>query len=559
MTHFPPSPEPQPLPCLEDLLAEYLERAEHGESNYVESLIARNPQLRNEILAFVVMDQQLRERSGPVAGHHAMIILSDLPEARSDSSVLTSADVSPTAGDYELLEEIDRGGMGVVFRARHRTLRRTAAIKMLLAGSFASKDAQQRFRREADAAARLNHPGIVAVYDVGEIDRVGELKGRTWIAMALVEGQDLSRRIEQDLFSSSEAARIGIRIADAVHYAHGKGVIHRDLKPANILLDRDGLPHVSDFGLSRCLDDNETRLTADGQIFGTPGYMSPEQAAGRNDEVGPGSDVYSIGAILYCMLTGRPPFRANSTVVTLQQVLHDVPAPPRLLNPAVHPDLESIVLKCLEKNPQDRYAAASQLRDDLERFSRGETVSATSINLVGYIGRVIARSRNTEFLQGWSQALYLIGAVVLVAHLILQFASLTATQSTVLNTGKYGLLLVVVSRARGGILAPQNPVERTIWSLWIGYILTYVAAEIMVRVGSSGLTVYPLMSLVSSVILMVLGGQLWGGCYVLSGLFLLAAIVLTAVPQLAAIIFGGLWASVYFLLGCRYHRESEKA
>ncbi len=555
MTHTMESPEQQSSPGLEDLLAEYLEGAEHGKTVPVEALIARNPQLRNELLDFVAMDQQLRERSGQRAGCHEMTVLS---EVGYDTSFFPSADVSPIVGDYELLEEIDRGGMGVVFRARHRTLRKTAAIKMLLPGSFASEDARRRFRKEAEALARLNHPGIVTVYDFSEVDRPGELKGQMWFAMALVEGQDLGRRIEQDLFSSSDAARIGIRIADAVHYAHEKRVIHRDLKPANILLDRDGFPHVSDFGLSRCLDDKETRLTANGQIFGTAGYMSPEQASGI-DNVGLESDVYSIGAVLYCMLTGRPPFRASSAVVTLQQVRDELPAPPRLLNAAVHPDLESIVLKCLKKNVKDRYATAAELRDDLERFTRGEAVSATSINLVGYIGRVIARSRNTEFLLGWSRALYLVGAVVLLAHLVLQFASLTGTQSTIVHMGKYCLLLAVIWKARGGVLTPQNPVERTIWSLWIGYIMTFAVAEIMVRISRSDLTVYPLMSLVSSVILMVLGSLLWGGCYVMGGLFLLAAIFLTAVPQLNAIVFGGLWASAYFLLGRRYHRQSEEA
>ena len=560
MTNATGDHEQQPLPELEDLLAQYLALAEQGAAGDVESLIAQNPLLRQEILDFVMMDQQFRKKSTSESDCSEETVLSD---SACDANFLSSGDILQTVGEYELLEEIDRGGMGVVFRARHKRLRRIAAVKMLLAGSLASEDAQRRFRREADAAARLNHPGIVPVYDVGVVDRPGELTGRTWFAMALVEGSDLGRRIEQDLFSGKEGACLGIRIAEAVHYAHEKGVIHRDLKPANILIDQDGCPHVSDFGLSRCQDNNDTRLTADGQIFGTPGYMSPEQAAGRNDEVGAGSDVYSLGAVLYCMLTGRPPFRANSTMVTLQQVIHDVPAPPRLLNPAVHPDLESIVLKCLEKNPQDRYATALLLRDDLERFSRGESVSAASVNLVGYIGRVIARSRNTEFLQGWSQVLYLIGTLGLVAHLVLQFGSLTATQSTVLNAGKYGLLLAIIWRARRGILTPKNPVERTIWSLWIGYILTYLVAEIMVRIARSDptnypLTVYPLMSLVSSVILMVLGGQLWGGCYVLSGLFLLAAIVLTAASQPGAIVFGGLWASVYFLLGRRYHLQSEK-
>ena len=258
------------------------------------------------------------------------------------------------------------------------------------------------------------------------------------------------------------------------------------------------------------------------------------------------------------MLTGRPPFRANSTVATLQQVVHDAPAPPRLLNRTVDPDLESIILKCLEKSSADRYSTAEELKQDLERFLRGESVSAASINLVGYLGRVLASSRNSEFLEGWSRALYAVSAVVLVFHVVLQFVPLTPTQATLINAGKYSLLLGVIWRARDGILTPQNPVERTIWSLWIGYILTYVAAEIMVRIDSDpNVNLYGIMSLVSSVILLVLGGHLWGGCYLIGGLFAIMALMITAIPDYSVILFGGCWSMVFFLLARRYQRLSR--
>ena len=548
--------QPQLFRELEEVLAEYLQDVEAGNTVDPEALAERYPAHRSELLEFIAIDQQFRERSKTNSEAFQRTVLSGISQSAASAPAITTP--LQKIGQYELLEEIDRGGMGVVFKARHATLRHTVAIKMLLAGAFASEEAERRFRREAAAAARLNHPGIVPVYDVGIVDHPGPLHGQTWFAMALVEGTDLARRIESELFDSIAAAQLSTRIVEAIHYAHSKGVIHRDLKPANILLDENSNPHITDFGLSRSQDDNETQLTADGQIFGTPGYMSPEQASGRNASVGPETDIYSLGAVMYCMLTGRPPFRANSTVATLQQVVHDAPAPPRLLNRAVHPDLESIILKCLEKNPIDRYATADELKRDLEHFLKGESVSAASINLVGYLGRVLASSRNSEFLEGWSRALYVVSAVVLVFHVVLQFVPLTPTQATLINAGKYSLLLGVIWRARDGILTPQNPVERTIWSLWIGYILTYVAMEIMVRIGSGPeLNLYAIMSLVSSVILLVLGGHLWGGCYLIGGLFAILAVLLTAIPQLSIVLFGGLWAIVFFLLARRYQKQSR--
>ena len=548
--------QPQLFRELEEVLAEYLQDVEAGNTVDAEALAERYPAHRSELLDFIAIDQQFRERSKTNSEAFQRTILSGISQSAGSAPAITTP--LQKVGEYELLEEIDRGGMGVVFKAHHPTLRRTVAIKMLLAGAFASEEAERRFRREAAAAARLNHPGIVPVYDVGIVDHTGPLHGQTWFAMALIEGTDLSRRIESELFDSISAAQLSTRIVEAIQYAHSKGVIHRDLKPANILLDKSNNPHITDFGLSRCNDDNETQLTAAGQIFGTPGYMSPEQAAGKNESVGPATDIYSLGAVMYCMLTGRPPFRASSTVATLQQVTHDAPAPPRLLNRTVDPDLESIILKCLEKDSADRYSTAEELKQDLERFLRGESVSAASINLVGYLGRVLASSRNSEFLEGWSRALYAVSAIVLMFHVVMQFMPLTATQSTLVNAGKYVLLLGVIWRARDGILTPQNPVERTIWSLWIGYILTYLTTEIMVRiVKQPEFNLYAIMSLVSSVILLVLGGQLWGGCYVIGGLFAVLAPTITVLPDYAVILFGALWSFVFFQLGRRYQKQSR--
>jgi WD40 repeat protein/serine/threonine protein kinase len=272
-------------------------------------------------------------------------------------------------GDYELLREIARGGMGVVYEARQVRLNRVVALKMILAGQFASPADVQRFQSEAEAAAQLDHPGIVPIFEVGQHE------GHHYFSMGLVEGESLARRIADGPLPPRTAAEVVIRVAEAVDYAHGKGVIHRDLKPANILLDKAGQPRVTDFGLAKRVQA-DSQLTAAGQILGTPSYMPPEQAAGRIDQVTEAADVYSLGAILYAALTGRPPFQADNPLDTVIQVIEREPAAPRSLNPGIPPDLETICLKCLEKDRRRRYASARELSQELQRYLEGRPILA---------------------------------------------------------------------------------------------------------------------------------------------------------------------------------------
>jgi serine/threonine-protein kinase len=275
----------------------------------------------------------------------------------------------PDIPGYHVEAELGRGGMGVVYRAWHRRLNRAVALKMLLAGPYARPVELERFLREAEAVAALRHPHIVQVYDVGDA------AGRPYFTMELVEGGSLDAKVAGMPQPAAWAASLTATLAGAVHFAHQSGIVHRDLKPGNVLLTADGVPKVTDFGLARRLD-NGGGLTLSGAPLGTPSYMAPEQARGDKSAIGPATDVYALGAIFYELLTGRPPFRADTATATLRQVVEEEPAPPTRLNSRVPRDLETICLKCLQKGPAERYASAAALADDLHRFERGEPITA---------------------------------------------------------------------------------------------------------------------------------------------------------------------------------------
>ena len=272
-------------------------------------------------------------------------------------------------GEYELLNEIARGAMGVVYRARHRTLDRIVAIKMVLDGNRASEELRERFDIEARAAAALDHPGIVPVFDVGQ------WQDCPYFAMAYVEGESLANVLRDGPIESYRAAQIAKEVADAICHSHEHQIIHRDLKPANIMIETAGASRVTDFGVSKLLGSG-SEITQMGELIGTPHYMPPEQAGGSTQPIGPAADVYSIGAVLFAMLTGRPPFQAASPVDVVAQVVSREPLPPSALIANVPPDLEVITLKCLRKRAIDRYASANELAEDLRRFLVGEPILA---------------------------------------------------------------------------------------------------------------------------------------------------------------------------------------
>lgn len=283
-------------------------------------------------------------------------------------------------GDYELLEEIARGGMGVVYRARQVSLNRIVAVKMVLFGQFAGKTAFERFRAEAETAARLQHPNIVAIHGIGETD------GQPYFSMDYVAGRNLAELVRDRPLPVRQAAGYVRKIALAVHYAHGQGVLHRDLKPANVLIDEADEPRVTDFGLARRLAA-DSEFTLSGQVVGSPNFMPPEQGAGKRAKVGPASDVYGLGTLLYYLLTARPPFVAESFEATLAQVLGSEPVAPRQLNPGLPLDLETICLKCLEKDPPRRYPSAAELAEELGRFLEGKPIQGRPVGPAGKLWR----------------------------------------------------------------------------------------------------------------------------------------------------------------------------
>jgi serine/threonine protein kinase len=330
---------------LHAIIAAYLQAVDAGQEPDRQELLRQHPDLAAELAAFFA-DRDAFDRLAPPVGTHVRYF-----------------------GDYDLLEEIGRGGMGVVFKARQVSLNRLVALKMILKGELACEAEVQRFHVEAEAVAQLDHPHIVPIYEVGQH------QGQHYFAMQFVDGPSLARDLDGTTWSNRDAAEL-IRIcALAVQYAHERGVIHRDLKPANILLTLpDRVPRITDFGLAKRVGQG-TALTASNEIVGTPSYMAPEQASNKK-EVGPASDVYALGAILYELLTGRPPFRAATPLDTVLQVVSEEPVPPSQVQPKVPRDLETICLKCLEKRPERRYGSARELADDLGRFLAYEPIQA---------------------------------------------------------------------------------------------------------------------------------------------------------------------------------------
>jgi tetratricopeptide (TPR) repeat protein/tRNA A-37 threonylcarbamoyl transferase component Bud32 len=376
---------------LDAVVTAYLESRERGELPFAEAWIAQHPDLAPDLADFLASLDKVDRAAAPLRA------LASPPRK---------------FGEYELLEELGQGGMGVVYKARQMKPNRLVALKMIRAGEIASPSDVQRFRNEAEAAANLDHPAIVPIYEVGERE------GRLFFSMKLIENGSLARHLERLSADPRAAAALVAAIAQAVHHAHQHGVLHRDLKPANILLDLKDQPYVTDFGLAKRLSDDAS-LTESGMLLGTPGYMAPEQTAGRKGKISTATDVYGLGAILYALLTARPPFRGDSVLSTLQQVSSKDPDPPSTINSRVDRDLESICLKCLHKEAERRYGSAEELADDLVHWLAGEPILARPVSRTARLARWARRNPVISALTLLSAALLLVTLAGLSAGLLI--------------------------------------------------------------------------------------------------------------------------------------------
>jgi hypothetical protein len=455
--------------------------------------------------------------------------------------------------------------MGVVYKARQTGLGRVVALKMILAGGHAGAADLARFRTEAEAVARLQHPGIVQIHDVGEQD------GLPYFSLEFCAGGSLADRLLAGPLPPREAAELAAQLALAVQAAHEHHVIHRDLKPANVLLTEGGTPKVADFGLAKRLDAG-AGATRTGAVMGTPSYMAPEQAAGESRAVTAAADVYALGAILYECLTGRPPFQAATPLDTLLQVLERQPAPPRLLNPAVGRDLEAVCLKCLEKDPRARYAAAADLAADLRRYLGGEPVQATSLNLLERLAHALERGRDDAEFAAWGNLLLLTGGVVLTTHtatFALLWAGRPAWEVWAPRALQFLLVGLAFWRHRRHLVWPTSAAEKQVWAIWIGYFAAFGAAGLAVKglvrqgVVAAGpgaphgwdeLLLYPFSTALAGLAFFAMGSHYWGRFYLVGLAFLAAAVGMAYSAAWSPLAFGLLWAAGLTLTGLHLRR-----
>ncbi|MBX3442272.1 MAG: serine/threonine protein kinase [Planctomyces sp.] len=544
----------------------------------------------DESLAAVLDDVARRLRAGEsprlndvVASHpeHAsdlqelwgtLLLAEDLAsnpvELDSDSFVLPAgsgaADLPRVVGDYELIEELGRGGMGIVYLARQISLNRAVAVKMILRGELASPADVARFRAEAESAARLEHPNIVAIYDVGEDE------GRPYFSMQHVPGTTLGRKLLDGPLPPREAAALLVPVCRAIAHAHRRGILHRDLKPSNVLIDPHGCPFVTDFGLAKRLRGDEPAsaagqhptITRSGDILGTPGYIAPEQAAGDRGEITPATDVYSLGAILYAAITGRAPFQSASPVDTLLMVLEQDPPPPRLLNPQADVDLELIALKALQKPADLRYASADALADDLEAYLNHESISARSSHFSQILSRAFRPTHHAAILRHWGRLWMLHALVLLILCLVTNVVQLRGVTSrwpyALLWTVGLGTWAAVFwnLRRRSG---PVTFVERQIAHVWAASMAcSTMLFAVEAALGLPVLALSPVLPLIAGGVFVVKAGILSGEFYIPAAALFATSLPMALWPQYGLTLFGIVSALTFFVPGLKFHREQNR-
>jgi serine/threonine protein kinase len=546
--HRPPEHDER----LARLLTELTDRVQRGQE----------VNLERECREYPAFAQDLRELWGAVLLANAAGSTSIAPTLPPEGSAGSGSSASLLAlpaqfGDYELLEELGRGGMGVVYRARQSSLQREVAIKMILRGQLASAADLDRFRKEVEASAKLDHPGIVPLYEVGELD------GRAYFSMKFIAGPTLAQRLAAGPLPPREAARLLAEVAEAIHFAHERQVLHRDLKPSNILLDHSGRPHVSDFGLAKQMSEASITapesLTRTGAVIGTPAYMAPEQAAGARGQVGPWSDVYSLGVILYHMLTGRPPFQAASPVDIVLMVLEQDPVPPRMLNPKADGDLEMIALRCLQKPTDLRYPSAAALAADLRAYLNDERIAARSGRFTQVISWWLRDTHHALVLENWG--------LLWMWHSLALLAVCSLTNSLYLwgnrerwhyflwwtvGLGAWASVFWLLRRRMG----PVTFVERQIAHVWaasmIGIAMLFpLEAWLDLEV----LKLSPVLGIINGMVFVVKAGMLSGAFYIQAIALFITAGLMAYMPLYSHYLFGVVSAACFFFPGLKYYRQ----
>lgn len=543
----------------EELLAQILNQLSEQQRLHqnadISAACRAHPELANELRslwgAMLVADCLAEDMTLSHSSHSA--------PAHQDHGIISSPDLAQF-GHYELLEELGRGGMGVVYKAKHRTLDRVVALKMIRQGMSAAASDLVRFRQEAQAAARLDNPHVVRVFEVGEFN------GQPYFTMQFVDGQTLSQRLADGPLPPREAAALLLPVVEAVQAAHEQGVLHRDLKPSNILIDQQGRALVTDFGLAKRVEGDNS-LTNTGAILGTPTYMSPEQAAGSRGRVGPASDVYSLGAILYQTLTGRPPFQGSTPMETVLMVLEQEPLPPRLVNSKADPMLEMITLKCLQKPAELRYESAAALADDLRAYLADEPIAARS----GQFGQVLARwmreTHHATVLEHWG----LLWMWHSLALLLLSVATNWMQWQAVTNPWPYFALWTVglgtwaaifwALRRRSG---PVTFIERQIAHVWAGSVTSIALLfPVEMLLGLPVLTLSPILGLTSGMVFLVKAGMLSGSFYIQAATLFALSLVMAVMQRwnipYSVTLFGIVSGACFFFPGLKYYRLRRAA
>ncbi|MCH2122628.1 MAG: serine/threonine-protein kinase [Planctomycetota bacterium] len=529
--------------AIADVLSSLTERLQGGESIELSDVVERFPNYKDELTELwplVMLTEMAGENASPVD-----------ETAAAKENELTEKQLPTTFGDFELVEEIGRGGMGVVYRARQQSLGREVALKLILLDHLASETDRARFYAEARAAAKLEHPHIVPVYDLGDV------QGRPYISMKLIEGSTLSSQLQNGHMDGKSAAKLLIPLCQAVQYAHENSVLHRDVKPSNIMINHEGQAFLTDFGLAKDLRETPT-LTRTGAVVGTPAYMPPEQASGQKPTLDPTSDVYSLGAVLYHMITGQPPFVGRTGLETVLMVMEQDPPSPRSLTRGLDRDLEMIILRCLQKPPDLRYASASALEQDLNAYLNNEEIAARSGRFSQIISQVFRETHHFGILENWG-LLWMWHSVVL---LIVCVATSMLYWMDDKNRLNYFLLWTVGLGAWAAVfwavrrrMGPVTFVERQIAHLWAGsMICVAVLFPLESWLGLEPLKLSPMLPMFAATTFLVKGAILSGRFYFQAIALFATPFLMAAMPGIAHLIFGVVAGLSFFIPGYQLHR-----